>query len=58
MDVWWEIFIWGIKNRSFGNVRNYLYGDSGLKIFSEIEDEERFYSDKKTIKEIDFHCVK
>ena len=47
-----------LKIAGFDNVRNCFYGDSGLKIFSEVEDEERFYSDKKTIKEIAFHCIK
>ena len=47
-----------LKIAGFNNVRSCDYGDSGLDIFSEVEDEDRFYSDNKNIKELAFHCIK
>ena len=42
----------------FNNIRNCDYGDTGLDIYFEVEDEDRFYSEDKKIKELAFHCIK
>tara|TARA_B100000927_G_C16313192_1_gene408273 strand:+ start:23 stop:670 length:648 start_codon:yes stop_codon:yes gene_type:complete len=47
-----------LKVAGFNDIRECCYGDSGIDIFSEVEDEDRFVSDNKKIKEIGFHCVK
>lgn len=45
-----------LKIAGFDNIRNCDHGDSGLDIFYEVEDKDRFKSNK--FKELAYHCVK
>ena len=47
-----------LKIAGFDNIKSCEYGDSGLEIFSEIENEDRFYSNNKAIKELAYQCEK
>lgn len=47
-----------LKTAGFNNIKNCDYGDSGIEIFSEVESEDRFFGDGKSIRELSFHCIK
>lgn len=49
-----------LRNAGFDNskIRECEFGDSGLDIFSEVEDQDRFLEDNGELKAIAFHCVK
>ena len=49
-----------IVNNSFDNnkIRDFEFGDSGLDIFSEVEDKGRFVESNGELKAIAFHCIK
>ena len=47
-----------LNNVGFSNIRRCEFGDSNTEIFSEVENEDRFYSDSNKLRELSFHCVK
>tara|TARA_A100001234_G_scaffold220791_1_gene234606 strand:+ start:1724 stop:2350 length:627 start_codon:yes stop_codon:yes gene_type:complete len=47
-----------LQQAGFKLIRSCEFGDSNLEIFSEVEEESRFFGDNKQLKEIAFHCVK
>ena len=47
-----------LKLSGFQNIRLCEFGDSGLNIFSEVENKDRFEEESGNLKAIAFHCVK
>ena len=49
-----------LREAGFDNnkIRDFEFGDSGLDIFSEVEDKGRFVESNGELKAIAFHCIK